>query len=186
MLVRKAGGGAALHQQPQRWLMIHLRLWRGRLGCAALRYWHHQVSKECGFTFHWTVHWAEACHPSFCQRLAGISSLSPQAFIVAHGTLGCTMVRECGHVSSYTSECGLGRKRSNFKCLVHSTRARSALGAVYSGLNTLYLCEIRWWSSSLVWAISSFFLLDSKSIAFDAQTALQPPSSYSGATVGGV
>lgn len=166
--------------------MIHLWLWRGRLACAALQYWHHQLSEEYGFTFHCAVHRAEAFHPSFCQRLAGVSSLSPQAFIAAQGTLGFTMVRECGHVSSYTSKCGLGRKRSNFKRLVHSTRARSALGAVSSGLNKLYLCEIRWWSSSLVWAISSFFLLDSKSVAFDAQTALQPPWSYSGATVGGV
>lgn len=96
-------------------------------------------------------------YPSFCWFLVSISGLTRQSFIAAREVLGFTMPRECGHTSSHPSMCGLGRKRSNFKSLVHSSCARSAPAAVYSpGLNALYLCEIRWWSSSLVWATFFF------------------------------
>ena len=120
-------------------------------------YWHHmRLASETALTSAPPC-CAEVRHPSFCWCLVSISCLTRQHFIALE-TLGSTMLRECGHTSSYPSLCGLGRKRSNFKSLVHSSCARSALAAVYSpGLTVRYLCEIRWWSSFLAWATSFFW-----------------------------
>lgn len=183
-LMCQTGGGAVIRQQPERCLINHLWECRG----------HFEFGVEFVLTSHWdgltfrsAVHWVEECHASFCWSLVSFSSLTRQPFIVPREALAT--LRECGCTSSYPSTCGLSSKRLNFETLVHSSCVRSGLAAVYSpGLKALYLCEIRWWSfSSLISRVGDFFfLLDFKSVATGAQTAVQLPSSYSGATVGGV